>query len=746
MSFVPTTYCNDFNAFVDFQKFFRSLRVKEFFANRPIADPTNSANNYTLPSSAMQPTEHTVTRPFRGKSTFVPPKNRNASLDTYCRLVERDALQVLNKKREYKVHNNLPRDEREALLELKKDSGIIVKPADKGGSIVVMNLCDYDTEVNRQLSNQLFYQKLDSDPSEDFKKNIHCHLSDFLESGDITKKEFDFMKIDYPTKPVIYTLPKIHKNLEQPPGRPIISGIGSLTEKISTFVDYFLKPHVATLPSYVKDTIDMINILKSIDFSVKNMLLVTLDVESLYTNIPHEGGIEAVDFYLRPLHMDMKPSITCIKELVKLVLTKNAFMYKDTHYLQVKGTAMGSTMAPNYASLYVGSFEHDFVFNRSHNDFFHHIGLWRRYIDDIFILWSGTPNELFDFVNFLNVSSNHLKFTVNYDDQQINFLDILIKKEQDKLSTDLYRKPTDRNTLLHGKSFHPTNLKKSLPISQLSRVRRICSSEDSYAKHSDDMVKRFRDREYQEDWVQNAVERFKNVNQKDCLEMRRTNSDSHRPICAIQFSPLGNSFKEIVQQHWHILKSDPNLKTVFNDPPRIVYKRAPNLRDQIVRADLPPEQPSHFLSNIPPGNYKCGSCAQCNFTSKCHYFNHPHSGKKIDIKGTITCNSKNVIYMIKCPCGLAYIGKTTRCLKTRISEHRSSIRTHDDKSPVAVHFNSMKHNLSSLRYFGIEHVKAPRRGGDINNILLRREAFYIFHLNTLSPKGLNLDFDLKPFL
>lgn len=128
----------------------------------------------------------------------------------------------------------------------------------------------------------------------------------------------------------------------------------------------------------------MINVLQAIDFSVKNMLLVTLDVESLYTNIPHEGGVEAVDFYLRPKHLDMKPSITCIKELTKLVLTKNSFMYKDVHYLQVKGTAMGSTMAPNYASLYVGFFEREFVFNRSHNTFFHHIGLWRRYIDDIF--------------------------------------------------------------------------------------------------------------------------------------------------------------------------------------------------------------------------------------------------------------------------------------------------------------------------------------------------------------------------
>lgn len=50
-----------------------------------------------------------------------------------------------------------------------------------------------------------------------------------------------------------------------------------------------------------------------------------------------------------------------------------------------------------------------------------------------------------------------------------------------------------------------------------------------------------------------------------------------------------------------------------------------------------------------------------------------------------------------------------------------------------------------LTYTAIKHVKTPRRGGDINNMLLQREAFYIFTLNALSAEGLNLEFDLKSF-
>lgn len=76
---------------------------------------------------------------------------------------------------------------------------------------------------------------------------------------------------------------------------------------------------------------------------------------------------------------------------------------------------MGNTMAPNYACLYVGLFEQQSVLNASENPFYHHTGLWQRYIDDILLLWSGTQNQLLEFVLFLNASSHHLKFTVNFD-------------------------------------------------------------------------------------------------------------------------------------------------------------------------------------------------------------------------------------------------------------------------------------------------------------------------------------------
>ena len=89
--------------------------------------------------------------------------------------------------------------------------------------------------------------------------------------------------------PVFYTLPMIHK--ENVPGRPIISGCNSPTAKLSIYLDHYLQPILQQIPSYIKNTTHFLRILKEIDGQVpSNSILVTFDVKSLYTNIPHDEG------------------------------------------------------------------------------------------------------------------------------------------------------------------------------------------------------------------------------------------------------------------------------------------------------------------------------------------------------------------------------------------------------------------------------------------------------------------------
>lgn len=101
---------------------------------------------------------------FRGKSTFVPFKGRNASLDTYCRLVESDVTSILKSKRQYKLAHNLSEAQLPELALLKQDSSIVIQSADKGGAVVILNRRDYEVEIQRQLSNSTFYKKLSTNP------------------------------------------------------------------------------------------------------------------------------------------------------------------------------------------------------------------------------------------------------------------------------------------------------------------------------------------------------------------------------------------------------------------------------------------------------------------------------------------------------------------------------------------------------------------------------------------------------
>ena len=128
--------------------------------------------------------------------------------------------------------------------------------------------------------------------------------------------------------------------------------------------------------------------------------LVSLDVRSLYTNIPHKERIEAVNQKLKKSKLSI--SIKVILPFLKLILVLNNFVFNAINYLQKKGCAMGTKCAPSYANIFMGWFEEKFIFPLLTNlsDFY------LRFIDDIFLVWNGTKAEFDGFLKKLNVILN----------------------------------------------------------------------------------------------------------------------------------------------------------------------------------------------------------------------------------------------------------------------------------------------------------------------------------------------------
>ncbi|KAM4748741.1 uncharacterized protein WCC33_006125 [Rhinophrynus dorsalis] len=103
-----------------------------------------------------------------------------------------------------------------------------------------------------------------------------------------------------------------------------------------------------------------------------------------------------------------------------------------------------------------------------------HHGHYVRFIDYLFLVWSGGVDLLVTFVNQLNELPTPIKFTLNYSTVEINYLDVMIKKKDGGVLTTLFVKPTDRNALLNARSQHPASLKKALPRSQFMRECQFC--------------------------------------------------------------------------------------------------------------------------------------------------------------------------------------------------------------------------------------------------------------------------------
>lgn len=93
-------------------------------------------------------------------------------------------------------------------------------------------------------------------------------------------------------------------------------------------MDWNIKPIVWTLPSYLKDTADFLIKLENVYVSETD-LLCTMHVTSLYTNIPHEMGLCALEGYLNSRETDQPPA-KFLWELAHRVLTINYFKFEVT--------------------------------------------------------------------------------------------------------------------------------------------------------------------------------------------------------------------------------------------------------------------------------------------------------------------------------------------------------------------------------------------------------------------------------
>ena len=525
ISFCPThkldlvELCHDINEYTSL------LRNKEFFYSENSSSRSNRSVN-----------------PFKAASNWTAPLGRNNNLDSYIHKIEKelDVLVLDLSASKVKLHDNLSSNQRKALHDLKSNNNIVIKPADKGDSIAIMNKDNYMKETCTYLHDGRFYKKIDNDPTPTLTNKLKLLINELQPN-----LQNDVLKLipSHPRLSTFYTIPKVHKlpNLEvstrrssnpdnfiieaqrlniNPPGRPIVSGIGTLTEHVSAFVDREFQPLLANILSYIKDTTDFKNKLSRFNNSPDNTILVTLDGTALYSNIPHNDGIGACK-----KHLDRRALSTTSSEdicqLNKFILENNVFSFNDEYFLQVCGTAMGTRMAPCYANIFRAELEENFLSGYPYKPLAHY-----RYIDDIFIIWSHGLDILHDFIN--NQHSNII-FTSNISTTSVNFLDVTIDLHGGHTSTKTYTKSTDTHACHSYNSFHPRHIKQSIIYSQFLRYKRICYNDEIFLNDATKLFRYFLARQYP---FSDILHHFNKVKQIDRHKLLSHTPNSNTAIFA----------------------------------------------------------------------------------------------------------------------------------------------------------------------------------------------------------------------
>ena len=258
----------------------------------------------------------------------------------------------------------------------------------------------------------------------------------------------------------------------------------------------------------------------------------------MYTNIPWQEGTDAFKEAMEQRVCKAVPTVFLIT-LIHLVLSCNLFTFDGTLFLQLFGVAMGTRVAPTFACLFMGWLEKKMLQDWRGRP----PRLWRRYIDDIIFLWSGSKSELLEFVKFLNEYHPTIKFKCkegehfDFETRSVNFLDTTLYIDTSGyIQSTLFTKPGKLCQYLLPTSSHPNHISKNIPYSLAYRLLRLESVREKLYINLEHLRSDLLSRKYDNKVIQNAFEKVLKLTRTDCLK-KVTRKENKRIPLVIPYHP-----------------------------------------------------------------------------------------------------------------------------------------------------------------------------------------------------------------
>lgn len=562
--------------------------------------------------------------------------------------------QLLNKLKttNYQNSKNLNQIVSQTKKFIRNNNDILITRADKGNTTVILNKSDYIEKTNTLLEDQSVYNKINKFTITTLQKSVEKILDSWTLKKIINEETRKILKPDNCHIARLYTLPKIHKT--NFPHRPIVSSINFPTYKLANFIQKFITGSLPKYPSETKDSFTLKEILNN-TIIPNDYVLVSFDVTSLYTNIPLTLVTKSLE--KRNDLFNTKLNITEIKRAVNLIMNTTYFTFNEQIYKQISGLPMGSPLAPILSHLVMVDLEEECLSKLKFN-----VPLYKRYVDDIII---ALPiNEINSTLHIFNSYHPNLKFTIEHEiNNSIAFLDLYLTRENNKITTNWYRKPTWSGRLINFFSHHPFRQKIGIIYMLVDRAIKL-----SNEKHWSNNIKLIKDtllaNQYPPDLINKKISERLNTIKSTGSNTTTTNFD----ITRIMNFPY---VEKIHQPLFRLLKThEINL---VNNNKHNIHTITGSTKDKIPKLLKP-----------------------------------------------------NVIYSIPCKnCPGTYIGQTKRYLKTRIQEHKNSLNhLQSDHTALTRHVKNTKHtfDFEKTKILDTEPFYKKRLIKEMTNIKLDKNS------------------------
>jgi hypothetical protein len=629
----------------------------------------------------------------RQPSGWQPESGRNVDLDTAINFLKSYPTSVKTTKN--KEIFNVTKRERVAINTLKNNENLIIKEADKGSAVVIMNKNYYKEKMQELLNDNQTYKIIPNNRDDGIIYKIKKYANEY--SHILTKKEGEYItKFNYMTSN-FYGLPKVHKsdkikfesgkqnveivNIFEPEDlkfRPIVAGHSCPTSRLSHLLDLILQPFGRFVKSNIKNSVELLNKLPS--SLSEGDTLATMDVTSLYSNIKHETGLTAVKYWCeRYPHELNKFPIKLVLDGCRLVLENNYFQFNQENYIQILGTAMGTKFAPIYATLTLGFLEeklfNDISINLGPSQSTNIRNKFFRYLDDVFVIWNEKYGNITLLQNFLNNLDEKIYFTCDQTGDSVSFLDVRVSKTcNNRVITDVFYKETDTKQYLNYYSNHPRYIKNNIPYNLARRICTIVSEDDLRNQRLMELRLFLKQCFYPEDLVQHGIEKALNIPQTELRrEVQRNSEEAIIPYITTYDPNLDDKYG-VVRNIFDFLQKCPKTSKSFKNKKLISSKRQPpNLKRLLTMA-------SFIDGNVINTVKKCGNkrCLICTIINEGHVFVFTESNKTFTIQFDMSCNTKHCIYAMKCGgCSKTYIGET-KDFRNRVNLHKQHINERAD--------------------------------------------------------------------